>query len=329
MKRATLLAAVSVAVVTALLSAGCTPAAPPTGGTTSTTTTGTAGGTKGPIRVGSKIDVEGPVLGNIIIAMLEKNGFTVEDKTRTGATNVVRQALVSGQIDCYPEYTANGILVFHPEAKVAASVLQNAQQTYETAKSLDASVGIVWLQAAPANNTWGMSCTKTFSDANNIKTWEDFAKYVNAGKAVKVAGSQEFFTSKVAMPAFEKAYGFTLKSGQTVALGTGDPSVDEKAAAQGTNGINFAMAYGTDGTLSALNLVFLKDDKGVQPFYQPAPIFRKEIIDKYPEIPGILDPVFAKLDLTVLQKLNGEVAVQGQDPKAVATAWLTQEGLLK
>src|SRR5450759_2982567 len=104
MKRVRLFAAASLAVVALLLAAACTPATPPsTGGATSSTTSGTAGAAKGPIRVGSKIDVEGPVLGNIIIAMLTKNGFTVKDYLRTGATNVVRQALVSGQIDCYPE----------------------------------------------------------------------------------------------------------------------------------------------------------------------------------------------------------------------------------
>lgn len=314
MKRTRLLAAVSVVIVATLLMAGCaqtTPAA------------------KGPIRVGSKIDVEGPVLANIIIAMLDKNGFTVQDKTRTGATDVVRKALVSGEIDVYPEYTANAILLFHKDAKVDPAVLKDAQKTYETAKSLEASVGIVWLRQAPANNTWGVAIPKALSDAKNIKTFADWAKYVNSGAAVKIVGSQEFFSSAVAMPAFEKAYGFTLKPSQVIALATGDTAATEKAASQGTNGANAAMAYGTDPTIAPFKLVFLVDDKGVQPFYQPAPIFRKEIIDKYPEIPGILDPVFAKLDLTTLQTLNGQVAVEGKDPKTVATAWLTQEGLLK
>jgi len=114
----------------------------------STTATPSATGTgtpKGPIRVGSKIDVEGPILGQIIIAMLEKNGFTVEDKTRTGATDVVRKALLSGQIDIYPEYTANGVLVFLKDQKIDPAVLKDATKTYDTVKQLDLQVnGIVW-----------------------------------------------------------------------------------------------------------------------------------------------------------------------------------------
>jgi osmoprotectant transport system substrate-binding protein len=304
----------------ALLLAACT--APPPAGSG-------AGGTKGPIKVGSKIDVEGPVLANIIVAMLEKNGFTVTDKTRTGTTDVVRKALLSGEIDCYPEYTANALLLFHKGA-ADPSVLKDAEKTYEAARSLDASDGVVWLKQAPANNTWGVAVPKSFSDDKGIKTFADWAAYINQSNGpVKVVGSQEFFASPAAMPAFVKAYGFTLKPNQLVTLATGDTSVTEKAAAQGTDGANAAMAYGTDPTIAALGLVFLTDDKGVQPYYQPAPTFRKAVIDKYPEIPGILDPVFAKLDAATLQGLNGQVAIDGKEPKAVATAWLTQQGFLK
>jgi osmoprotectant transport system substrate-binding protein len=261
--------------------------------------------------------------------MLEKNGFQVQDKTRTGATDVVRKALVSGEIDVYPEYTANGILLFHKNAKVDPSVLKNAEETYNTAKSLDASAGIVWLKQAPANNTWGVALPKALADANKLKTMDEWAAYINAGKPVKVVGSQEFFASPVAMPAFEKAYGFSLNKDQIVALATGDTSVTEKAAADGTNGANAAMAYGTDATIAPLNLVLLEDDKHAQPFYQPAPTFRKAVTDKYPEIARMLDPVFAKLDRETLQKLNGQVQIDGQPPKTVAVNWLTQAGFIK
>ena len=317
MKRvATALAALSIAV--ALVA--CSTPTSPTGSSTS----------KGPIRVGSKIDVEGPVLAQIMIAMLQKNGFTVEDKTRTGATDVVRKALLSGQIDIYPEYTANGVLVFLKDQKIDPAVLKDATQTYDTVKKLDLQVnGVVWLQPAPANNTWAVAVPAAFSTANNIKTMADWAAYINKGGTVKIVGSQEFFTSAAAMPAFEKAYGFTLSKNQIVALGTGDTAVTEKAASQGTSGANAAMAYGTDGTIAALNLVVLSDPLAAQPVYQPAPTATKAIMAKYPEIATILDPVFKQLTLETLQKLNGQVAVDGKDPKTVATDWLTAQGFLK
>ncbi|MDH4139690.1 MAG: hypothetical protein OEV43_03880 [Coriobacteriia bacterium] len=145
---------------------------------------------------------------------------------------------------------------------------------------------------------------------------------------VKVVGSQEFFDRADAMPAFEEAYGFELADEQKIALATGDTAVTEKAAAEGTDGANAAMAYGTDGTIAALDLVVLGDPKGVQPIYQPAPIFRKAIIDEYPQIPMLLEPAFAMLDLQVLQSLNAKVAIEGTDPGAVAQEWLESEGFL-
>lgn len=314
-------AAVFAAVAFALAVTACSaPASNTNGGPTTP---------KGPIVVGSKIDGEGSVLGQTIIAVLKENGFTVEDKTRTGATDVVRKALLSGQIDIYPEYTANAVLVFNKEKATDPAVLQDAARTYQTAKDLDAANGVVWLQPAPANNTWAVALPRTVATAERIASMEDWAAYVNKGGVVKIVGSQEFFTSAAAMPAFEKAYGFTLKPDQIIALATGDTAVTEKAAAEGTNGANAAMAYGTDGTIAALDLVVLSDPKGAQPIYQPAPTVRKTIADKYPELATILDPVFAKLSLETLQKLNGQVAVEGKDAKTVAVDWLKSEGFLK
>jgi osmoprotectant transport system substrate-binding protein len=312
--------------VVSLLLAACSSSTPPASTTGSTST---APAEKGPIVVGSKLDGEGALLGQVILQTLKANGFTVVDKTRTGATKVVRQALIDKQIDAYPEYTANAVLVFHSDVKVDPSVLQNADLTYQTAKTEDASIGITWLQQAPANNTWAVSVPKAFADANKVATLEDLAKYINGGGTFKIAGSQEFFTSDVAFPAFEKAYGFAVKPAQEVQVGTGDTALPEKTAAQGTNGVNAGMAYGTDGTISALNLVVLGDPKGAQPIYQPAPTFRTEVITKYPEIPSLLDPVFAKLDLATLQGLNKTVAVDGKDPKTVAADWLKSNGFVK
>lgn len=319
---AAVFAAVATMLAAALVVAGC-------GTGTTSPGTGTTSDTKGPIRVGSKIDGEGSLLGQMILAVLEENGFKVEDKTRTGATDVVRKALLSGQIDVYPEYTANAILVFNKDQATDPSVLRDAARTYDAAKALDEVNGVIWLEPSPANNTWAVAVPKAFSDANGIKSMEDWGAYVNEGGTVRIVGSQEFFTSAAAMPAFEAVYGFKLGPDQIVALATGDTAVTEKAAAEGTNGSNAAMAYGTDGTVAALDLVVLSDPKGAQPVYQPAPTVRKAVYDKYPELATVLDPVFEKLTLETLQELNGQVAVEGKDPKSVARDWLKAEGFIK
>jgi len=73
----------------------------------------------------------------------------------------------------------------------------------------------------------------------------------------------------------------------------------------------------------------LQDDKGVLPVYQPAPIIREAVLNKYPQIKDLLAPVFAKLDLTTLQTLNGRIQVGGEAAKAVAIDWLKQNAFLK
>jgi len=285
---------------------------------------------KGPVTIGSKIDIEGPILGQIIIQMLEANGFEVEDQTRTGATDVVRNALLAGEIDGYPEYTANALTVFYPDAGFDPAVLTDAGATYEEAARLDLEDNdIVWLEPAPANNTWAVAIPRELAEAESISSLEDWAEYINGGGEVKIAGSQEFFDREDAFPGFEEAYGFTLSEDQKVVLATGDTAVTERAAAEGTDGVNAAMAYGTDGTIAALDLVVLDDPLGVQPIYQPAPTFRSEIMDMYPEIADILNPVFAMLDKETLQELNARAAVEGEDAAAIVEDWLSTEGLVE
>ena len=58
--------------------------------------------------MGSKIDTEGALLGNIILQVLESHGVKTVNKVQLGTTPVVRGAITSGELDIYPEYTGNG-----------------------------------------------------------------------------------------------------------------------------------------------------------------------------------------------------------------------------
>jgi osmoprotectant transport system substrate-binding protein len=276
--------------------------------------------------VSSKIDTEGGVLGNIIKQVLEHNGIPVTDRIQLGGTPVVREAIAAGQIDIYPEYTGNAAFFFN---KADDPLWNDAAKAYEEAKRLDYEANkIVWLQPAPANNTWAIALRNEVAQQNNIVTFSDFAEWVNGGGEVKLAASAEFVSSPAALPKFQEVYGFTLSSDQLVVLSGGDTAATIAAAAQQTNGVNAAMVYGTDGGIAPSGLTVLVDDKGVQPVYEPAPIIREQILNQYPQIKDLLEPVFAKLDLVTLQELNGRVQVGGEAPAAVAQDWLTQNGFL-
>lgn len=279
--------------------------------------------------VSSKIDTEGGVLGNIILQALKAGGLDVVDKTQLGGTPIVREAITSGEIDVYPEYTGNGAFFLTQEDGSDPMLWNDAQKGYEQVKKLDYDQNkIVWLAPAPANNTWAIAVRNEVAQQNNLKTLSDFGKWVAGGGQVKLAGSAEFFNSPAALPAFYSTYGFTLTPDQSVILSGGDTAATIAAAAQQTSGVNAAMVYGTDGGIAPSGLTVMEDDKGVQPVYNPAPIVREEVLKAHPEIETILAPIFAKLDLTTLQQLNGRVQVGGEAAQAVAADWLKQNGFV-
>ena len=282
---------------------------------------------KGPVTVGSKIDTEGALLGQMIVLLLRDNGFEVEDRTEFGTTDVVRSALKNGEIDIYPEYTGTAAFLLSIEDQ---NVLKSPEEGYRTVSEMDKEqFGIVWLEASPANNTWAIATPRRLAEEEDVRTLEDMARYVNDGGFVKLACSEEFATRDDALPAFEEAYGFELSSNQLVILSGGNTAQTEKAAAEGTDDVNFAMAYGTDGAIAALDLVVLEDTKNVQTVYRPAPTVREEVMADYPEIADILDPVFRGLDLETLQELNGRIVVQGEIASAVAEDYLTDKGFIE
>lgn len=284
-----------------------------------------AGGASADIVVSSKIDTEGGLLGHVIALALEDAGIPVERRLQLGGTQIVREALLAGQIDIYPEYTGNAAFFFN---EADSDLWKDAKAAAARAAELDAANNITWLHAAPANNTWAIAVTGPVAKENNLTSMSEFGAWVSGGGEVKLAASSEFVTSPSVLPAMESTYDFKLDQDQTVILSGGDTAATIQAAARGTSGVNAAMVYGTDGGVGATGLVVMVDDKGVQPVYEPAPIIRDEVLKEYPNIPEVLNPIFDNLDMTILQNLNGRIQVGGEPSEAVARDYLTQTGVL-
>jgi osmoprotectant transport system substrate-binding protein len=280
-----------------------------------------------PIVVASKIDTEGGLLGQMIALLLEGAGMRVENRVPLGPTRIVRAAITAGEIDIYPEYTGNGAFFFQMEADPA---WKDMRAGYEKVRALDAERNdIVWLEPAPANNTWAIAVRADLARAHGLRTLEDLAPHLAAGRPFKLAGSAEFVESPAALPSFQRVYGFALPPERLLVLPGGDTAVTMRAAAQQLNGVNAAMVYGTDGGIAALDLVVLTDTRGAQPVYAPAPIVRGAVLRANPRIAELLAPAFRGLDLTTLQRLNARIAVEGSPARAVAEAHLRQAGLLR
>ncbi len=277
--------------------------------------------------VSSKIDTEGSLLGSMIAQTLTAGGIPVKNRIQLGTTPVLRKALTSGEVDIYPEYTGNGAFFFN---KPEDAAWHDAAKAYELVKSLDFDANkLDWLTPAPANNTWAIGLRSDVAAPNNVRTMSDFGKWVTSGGTVKLVGSAEFVNSAAALPAFQKAYGFTLKPDQLLVLSGGGTAATIQAAAQKTDGVDAAMVFGTDGGIEAADLVVLDDDKNVQPVYEPAPVIRDAVLKANPKIADLLKPIFASLDLKTLQELNARVQVNGEPAADVAKDYLRAKGFVK
>ena len=138
-----------------------------------------------PVKVGSKIDTEGALLGNIILQVLESHGVPTVNKVQLGTTPVVRGAITSGELDIYPEYTGNGAFFFKDENDAA---WKNAQQGYEKVKKLDSEHNkLIWLTPAPANNTWTIAVRQDVAEKNKLTSLADLSRYLQEGGTFKLA----------------------------------------------------------------------------------------------------------------------------------------------
>jgi osmoprotectant transport system substrate-binding protein len=278
------------------------------------------------IVVASKIDTEGTLLGNMILAVLRAHRLPVENRLELGPTDIVRAALLAGQVDIYPEYTGNGALFFHLENDPA---WKDRAKGWALVRRLDRERNsLVWLEPAPADNTWTVAVNRELAQRARLASMSDFARYIRSGGQIKLAASAEFVESPAALPAFEKTYGFRLHDRQLLTLSGGNTAATLRAAAEGMSGVDAAMAYGTDGAVAALGLIALADDRHAEIVYAPAPVLRAATLARYPEIPSLLDPVFGSLTRERLQRLNAAIAVDGDSPERVAVAYLTAKKLV-
>ena len=267
------------------------------------------------IKVGSKDFTEQFILGHMYALILEERGFKVERKLNLGSTPVLQAGLSSGEIDLYPEYTGTALV-----AVLKQPPSSNAQQVFDTvAKGYKEKYNLVWLQPAPMNNTTALAMRKQDAEKFGIKKISDLV--AQADKLV-LLGPPAFKTREDALPGIKRVYGdFELKEFKGV-----DPGLRYQGLMNGEG--NVVVAFGTDGEISALNLVVLEDDKKLFPIYQVAPVVRQEVLDKYPGIRDALNSISPKLTDEVMQQLNYEVSGKQREPADVAKEFLVQAGML-
>jgi osmoprotectant transport system substrate-binding protein len=276
--------------------------------------------------VSSKLSSESAMLGQMIRLLLNAHQIPTVDRTKIGATPVVRRALLTGEIDLYVEYTGNAAFFFNDTANPA---WKDLAQGYALGARLDyAANRIVWLTPASASNAWALAVREDVAAGSHLRTLDDFGRWVRGGGPAVLACSAEFANAG-ALRSLERTYDFTLRSEQLIVLAGGETAATIAAAAAATNGTNTAMVYGTDGGIVAAKLRMLEDDRHAEPIYAPVPVIREAVLKQYPQIAPLLKPLMESFSRQILQQLNARVQIDGESEEAVAGEYLRAQGFVR
>ena len=284
-----------------------------TGGSSSTSS-------KVPITVGSKLDPEAQLLGEMYVLLLRKAGYTVNPKLALGQTPTVFAALKSGAIDLYPEFTATGLnLLGDKSAFDPAKDYQTVQNGFEQ------QFHITWLDYAPLNDGYALCTSKSQSQSLGVTTLSQLAPKVPQLTLATQSDGVTFFDD------LKSTYGFqtsSFKDVKKVDYTIGFAAVKSGAA-------NVTECYTTDGSVTTQNFIFLDDDKHGFPEFHPAPIVRDSVLQSDPGIKNALNPLAQYLTTDVSISLQQQVAQKkssgtsvSEAVKEVATSFLQSKGLL-
>ena len=266
-------------------------------------------------RLGSKNFTEQRLLGELYAQALEANGVAVERKLDMGGTLIAHQALVSNQIDMYPEYTGTALATV-----LKAETLTDADAVYQKVKAYyDRELKLKWLTPTRINNTYVLVMLPETAQKHGLRTLSDLAK---VSKQLTLGAGPEFRSRKDGIPGLKAKYGMEWKEDRQLAIGLRYQALAAKQ-------VDVIDGYATDGQIAAQKLVKLQDDKRLWPPYFVAPVARPQALKDFPKAEAILDRVSALLDDGAMSEMNWRVDGNKEEPKDVARDFLVKKGVLK
>jgi osmoprotectant transport system substrate-binding protein len=267
------------------------------------------------VKVGSKNFTEQFIVAELYAASLEAAGFKVERKINLGATLVAHEAVRTGAIDLYPEYTGTGLTA----VMKAQGAETNPQKVYEMVKAYyEKEFKLTWLKPSGVNNGYAMVVRPETAQSMNLKTLSDLAKV--AGK-LKLGAGPEFGDRRDGVKGLKEVYGIEFgEYRQFAAMRLRYDALMQKQ-------IDIANGFATDWQIAAEKFAALADDKGLFPPYYLAPVVRLEIAAN-PKIVEALDKVDALIDNPTMQELNRQVEVDKKEPRQVAASFLKAKGVI-
>ena len=255
------------------------------------------------ITVASKNFGESYLLAEMVSQLLEASGHTVDRRFGLGGTLVCHQALISGEVDLYIEYTGT-----------LEQVILKGNERHPTVASLNQRVHpeLLVLDSLGFNNTYAIALKQSLAEQLGISTIGDLAE-----QQLNLAFSLEFLNREDGWPGLSAIYNI-----QQTPIGI-DHGLAYQAIEQGK--VDVTDAYSTDGDLARYQLTALVDDKSYFPDYFAVPLLRKDLPA---DVIETVSTMTNRLSDERMRSLNARVVVDGETFAQVAAVFLRKEGLI-
>ncbi|MDS1392602.1 ABC transporter permease/substrate-binding protein [Streptococcus suis] len=268
--------------------------------------------------IAGKLGAEPEILINMYKLLIEdRTDIKVEIKPNFGKTSFLYEALKSGSIDIYPEYTGTITSTLLKNSPMDLST--NPEEVYTYAKeAILEQDGLMYLAPMAFQNTYALAVTEDYAQKNGLEKISDLAKV----QQTAVAGfSLEFNDREDGNIGLKNLYNLQLN------VKTMEPALRYEAIKSGN--VQIIEAYSTDSKVVTYKLKILEDDKQLFPPYQAAPLLSKETLEQYPELEQVLGVLAGNISTEEMTQMNYAVDVEGKSAEQVAREYLEQEGLLK
>ena len=266
------------------------------------------------ITVGSKGFAESWITGELYAQGLRNLGYTVDLKTNVGSSDIISAALLSGQIDLYPEYTGVMLVSFMGEDRL----MDSAEETYELAKTWAEDNRVTMLNATPFENKNAVAVRKEFADEHDLKTVSDLKRigdFTYSTYPDNVTGAQGY-------EGIVDSYGLENMKLKTLSIGLNYQAIERGE-------IEAADVFTTDPQLLRSDLVVLDDDKKLFGFQNVVPLIRDDAFAELDDDAShFLNELQSLLTLEAIQAMNEASAINRLDPAQVAKMFLDDNGLM-
>jgi osmoprotectant transport system substrate-binding protein len=265
--------------------------------------------------IGAKNFTEQVVLGELLAQEIEaRSHLKVERRFYLAGSYICQQALVSGRIDAYVEYTGTALT-----AVLKQPVDRDPNRVFATVRRLyESRYHVTVAEPLGFENTFAMVIRG--EDARNLRV-TTLSQAAQHAPSWRLGVGYEFEQRPDGLPGLSAAYGLRFAAApRTMDLGL-------LYRALNAHQVDIIAANSTDGPIRAFGLTALQDDKHYFPPYQAVPLVRDESLQRWPQMRDALNALAGKINADDMRAMNEAIDGQHRDPAEVVREFRVKKGL--